>query len=146
MIWELNSNYQISKEDRKFRKKYLMWTCFKLWLRKNIFQREFDESLILVCLQIYQELLSLVTFHRVYWNSEEVSYLSWQNTYPNLKTTCHIKPKRFLWTKLLENLLLAKYFISVAETLIGHNNRNKYFFEFCRKWGKNTSSRTLFVF
>ena len=146
MIWELNSNYQISKEDRKFRKKYLMWTCFKLWLRKNIFQREFDESLILVCLQIYQELLSLVTFHRVYWNSEEVSYLSWQNTYPNLKTTCHIKPKRFLSTKFLEKLLLAKYLISIAEPLIEHNKRNIFLQKFCRKWGRNTSSRTLFIF
>ena len=50
-------------------------------------------------------------------NSEEVSYLSWQNTYPNLKTTSHIKLKFFLWTKLLENLLLAKYLICIAVTL-----------------------------
>ena len=38
--------------------------------------------------------------------------------YPNLKTTCHIKLKFFLWTKLIENLLLAKYLISVATPLI----------------------------
>ena len=37
--------------------------------------------------------------------------------YPNLKTTCHIKLKFFLWTKLLENLLQAKHFISVAAPL-----------------------------
>ena len=37
--------------------------------------------------------------------------------YPNLKTSCHIKPKFFLWTKLLENLLLAKYLISVTAAL-----------------------------
>ena len=43
---------------------------------------------------------------------------SWANKYPNLKTTCHIKQKFFLWTKLLENLLLAKYLISVASALI----------------------------
>ena len=48
---------------------------------------------------------------------EEVSYLSWQNTYPNFKTICRIKLKFFLWTKLLENVLLAKYLISVAVSL-----------------------------
>ena len=37
--------------------------------------------------------------------------------YPNLKTTCHIKVKFFVWTKLLENLLQAKHFISVAAPL-----------------------------
>ena len=73
--------------------------------------------MILACLQIYQELLLLVTFLWVYSNSKEVSYLSWQNKYPNLKTTSHVKLKCFLWTKLLENLLLAKYFTSVAAPL-----------------------------
>ena len=58
--------------------------------------------------------LSLATFLWSYLNSEEVSYLFWQNTYPDLKTTCHIKLMFFLWTKLLENLLLAKSLISVA--------------------------------
>ena len=63
------------------------------------------------------ELFSLVTFLQVHSNSKEVSYLSWQNTYLNLKTTCHIKLKFFLWTKLLGNLLHAKYLISVAVLL-----------------------------
>ena len=72
----------------------------------------------MACLQIYQKLLLLVTFPRVHSNSKDVSYLPWQNTYPNLKTTCHIKLKFFLWTKLLENLLLAKYLISVTTPLI----------------------------
>ena len=71
----------------------------------------------MTCLQICRELLSLPTFLRVHSNSKEVSHLSWQNTYPNPKTTCHIKVKFFLWTKLLENLLLAKYLISVAAPL-----------------------------
>ena len=71
----------------------------------------------MACLQIYRELLSLTTFLRVHSNWKEVSYLSWQNTYPNLKTACHIKLKFFLWTKLLGNLLLAKYLISVAAPL-----------------------------
>ena len=44
----------------------------------------------MACLQIYRELLPLATFSRVS-NSEEVSYLYSQNTYLNLKTTCHIK-------------------------------------------------------
>ena len=71
----------------------------------------------MACLQIYQELLSLATFLRVHSNSEEVSYLSWQKRHPNLKTTCHIKLKFFLWTKLLVDLLLARYLISVAVPL-----------------------------
>ena len=33
-------------------------------------------------------------------------------------TTCHIKLIYFLWPKLLGSLLLAKYFISVAATLV----------------------------
>ena len=38
--------------------------------------------------------------------------------YPSLKTTCHIKLKFLLWTKILEILLLAKYIVSVTATLI----------------------------
>ena len=72
----------------------------------------------MACLQIYRELLSLATFLRVHSNSKEVSYLYWQNRYPNLKTTCHIELKVFLWTKPLESLLLAKYLISVAANLM----------------------------
>ena len=80
----------------------VMWTCFKFWPMKNIFCKlQANESLIMASLQIYRELLSLATFLRVHSNSNEVSYLSWQNMYPNLKTTSHIKIKFFLWTKLL---------------------------------------------
>ena len=75
------------------------------------------------CLQIYRELSSLATFLGVRSNSNEASYLSWQNMYPNLKTTCHIKLKFFLWAKfflwkILESLFLEKCFISVAAALI----------------------------
>ena len=49
-----------------------------------------------------------MTFLRVHSNSKEVSYLSWQNTYPNLKTTCHVKLTFFSWTKLLQNLTPCK--------------------------------------
>ena len=93
----------------------------------------------MACLQIYWELLLLTTFLQVHSNSKKVSYLSLQNTYLNLKTTCHIelkfllwtklpylnlkttchiKLKFLLWTKLPERLLLVKYLISVAATLI----------------------------
>ena len=69
---------------------------------------------MMACLEISQQLLSLATFFWVNSNSKEVSYRSWQNAYPNLETACHIKLKFFLWTKLVENLLLAKYLIPVA--------------------------------
>ena len=84
-------------------------------LTKNISQWDFDFSL-------FTNLL-LVTFLRVHSNSKEVSYLSWQNTYPNLKTTCHIKLNFFLWTKLLEHLLHAKYQISVTAPLAALYNK-----------------------
>ena len=94
------------------RKEYVMWTCFKFWLMKNIFRKLWvNESLIMPCLQIYRELLSLGTFLRVHSKLNGFSYLSWRNAYPNLKT------KIFLWTKLLENLLLTKNLISVVAAL-----------------------------
>ena len=39
----------------------------------------------------------------------KISILTW--------TTCHIKSKFFLWTKLLKNLLFTKYLISVTAAL-----------------------------
>ena len=53
------------------------------------------------------------------------THLPWQNKYSNLKTTCHIKSKCFLWTKLPKNLLLAKYLISVVATLISAGCKQK---------------------
>ena len=41
----------------------------------------------MACLQIYRELSNLPTFLRFHSNPKEVSYLSRQNTYPNLETT-----------------------------------------------------------
>ena len=65
--------------------------------------------MILACLQIHRKLLSLATFLRV---PDKISYLSWQNTYPNLKNTCHIKLNFFLWTKILENFQISPWKIS----------------------------------
>ena len=95
-----------------------MRTCFKFWPTKNLFRQLWGiQSLIVAWLQIYRELLWLATFFRVHSNSKEVSYLSWQNKYPNLKTTFYIKLSFFLWAKLVENLLLAKNVISIAAAL-----------------------------
>ena len=78
----------------------------------------------MACLQIYRELLFLTTFLRVHSNSKEVSCLSWQNTYSNLETTCHIKLTFFLWNEVLENLLLANYLMSVTAPLISISREN----------------------
>ena len=67
----------------------------------------------------------LATFFRFHSNSKEISYLLWQNKYPNLKATCHVKPKFFLWTQLPKNLLLAKYLSSVTAALI------RIWYQFC---------------
>ena len=85
---------------------------------KTISQWEFDYGL-------FTNLPRIIIphdFSRVHSNSKEVSYLSWQNTYPNLKTTGHIKLKFFLRTKLLENLLLAKYLVSATAPLSNRFN------------------------
>ena len=48
---------------------------FDQW--KSFFQKlQATKSLIMACLQIYREQLLFATFHRVYSNSKEVSYLS----------------------------------------------------------------------
>ena len=70
-----------------------------------------------VC-KITENYCHLRLFSEFIQNSEIVSYFSWQNTYSNLKTTCHIKLKYFLWTKPQQNLSLAKYLMPVTATLI----------------------------
>ena len=100
MLIERRSKVQERNMSRECASNFHQWKTFS--------ENYKPMSLILPCLQIYQELLLLMTFLRVHSNSKEVSYFSWQNTYPNLKTTRHIKLKKILWSKLLENLLLAK--------------------------------------
>ena len=94
------------------------WIQF-FWLHLKVMYKLFTNYLFSY-LQIYRQSLSLATFVRVRSNSKEVSSLHWQNRYPNLKATCHIKLKVFLWTKVLESLLLEKYLIPVAPTLNIH--------------------------
>ena len=53
-------------------------------------------------------LLSSCWVHR---NSKEASYLSWKNKDLNLKPTCHIKPKFWLWTKLQKIIFFVNYLI-----------------------------------
>ena len=48
---------------------------------------------------------------------KEVFNRHWQKKHSNLKTICHINPKYFLRTKLLEKVLLAKYLIYVTAAL-----------------------------
>ena len=99
-------------------KDYVSKTWFKFWPMTKIFRKIWaNKSLFMACLQDCQKWLSFATFRPVHSNLKEVSYILWQNKYSNLKTPCHIKPKSFLGIKLLENLLLAKYLISVAATL-----------------------------
>ena len=96
-----------------------MWTCFKFLTNENHFpktisQWKFDYGLftnlltiIVACdfspssLKLKRGILPLLT--------------KW---YCNFKTTCHINLKFLLWTKLLENLLLTKYLISLAAPLL----------------------------
>ena len=119
--WEINPKHWIPRVNQQkiksSRKEYVMSTSFKFC--PKTFSENYKPMGVwfLACLQVYRELLSLVTFLRVHSNSEKVSYLSWQNAYPNLKTSCYIKLKSLLRTKLLENLLVPKYLISVAASL-----------------------------
>ena len=94
--WTLNNKYLLEL-IKSSRREHVMRTCFKFWPMKNIFGKlSANETLNMACLQIHWEQLSLATFLRAHSNSKEISYLPWQNKYPNLKTTSHIKPKFFL--------------------------------------------------
>ena len=102
---------------------------------KTISQWEFDYGNYGLLTNLTRIIVTCLTFLWVYSNSEELSYFFWQNTYPNLKTTCHINLKFFLWTKLLENLLLAKYLISVAAPLSCLEKKFSNYFNLTSKTG-----------
>ena len=48
---------------------------------------------------------------------KELSYLSWQNTYPNLKTACHTKLKFFPSTRILTYFLQNISYLSLRPPL-----------------------------
>ena len=95
-----------------------MWTCLCLdqW---KIFSGNYQAIRVWLWLvyKFTKNNCRLRLFFKFIQTQKKVSYIPWQNKYLNLKNTCHIEPKIFLWTKLLKNLLLAKYLISVAATL-----------------------------
>ena len=87
---------ELIKKRSKFQEKNM--SCertlnFDQWktFSKRVSQWEFDYGLFTNLPRI----IVARDFSRVHSKSKEVSYLSWQNTYPNLKTTCHIKLKFF---------------------------------------------------
>ena len=97
----------------------------------NIFWKLWaNDSLIMDCLQNYQEYLLLATFRQIHPITLEISSL-------NLKTTWHTKPKIFLCTKLLENILLEKYLKSVLVALILWWQRLKNL-AYCTDYNRNT--------
>ena len=49
--------------------------------------------------------------------------------YPNLNTTCHIKLKFFLWTKLLQNVIFVKYHICCCS--FNNSSHGTYVNNFC---------------
>ena len=82
--------------------------------QKIINQLEFSYGLFV----ILPKIIFVCDFLPSSFKLKRVILLPWQNNYSNLKVTCHSKPNKFLRTKLLNNLLLAKYLIFVAVALI----------------------------
>ena len=97
MSWERGLNFDQWKTFSENSKPVRVWLWFAYKFIENYCR-----------LRLFSEFIQ---------TQKRYSYLSWQNTYPNLKTTCRIKLKFLLWTKLPENLILTKYFISVAAPL-----------------------------
>ena len=126
IVLKLVSIYWINpKKIKGSREEYVTLVCFRFWPMKNIFLKlQANESLIMACLQIYREVLPLAIFLPSSFRLKRgilpllTKYLSYSEEMHILKTTCHIKLRFFLWTKLLEKLLLVKYLIFVAANLI----------------------------
>ena len=72
-------------------KDYVLWMTFKYWLMKN-----YKPIGVWFVYKITKNICCLHTFLQVHSNSNVVLYLVWQNKHSDLKTTCHMKPKRFL--------------------------------------------------
>ena len=141
----LNMYCSWPKEDQKINKGICHMNVLWILAIEKCFPKTAGQRL-LTFLQIQRELLSFATFIRVCSNSKEVSNLSSQNTYPNLKTTCHIKLKFFLWTKLLENLLLAKYVLCLCIFRCNFNGKNVLSYDFFVWVLKHDAYRFSFFF
>ena len=109
---------RISKLVKEVMTEYVTWSCFKFWPMENIFQRlQANSSLVMTFYEIAEKNCHL--WHFAEFIQTQKRYLpSLAKQIFNLKTTHYIKPKFFLSTKLLENLLLSKYLTFVAETLV----------------------------
>ena len=97
------SNIVNQKKIKSSWKEYVKCTYFKFWpmLKKGCLFKKLENN------------CRLLLFFK---------FIQIQKRYPTclkdyLKTTCHIKPKIFLWTRLLKSLPLAKYLISVTASL-----------------------------
>ena len=113
------STWVNQKKMKSSRKEYVMWTWLKFWpnekhFPKTISQWEFDYGLFANLLRI----TVTCDFSQSYFKLRRHILPLLTKCVCNLKTTCHIMIKCFLWTKLLENLLLERYLISVAVPLI----------------------------
>ena len=74
---------ELIKKINSLWKKYVKWTCFKVWLMIKNFPKTISHSYHLFTK------LPIVSryFSPAFSDSKEVSYLPWQNKYSNLKTT-----------------------------------------------------------
>ena len=121
----------ITKVNQKFMRRNVTWPCFKFWPMIKIFwksmsQQQFDYELYTKW--VVSKIRTSIT-RNFSASLFKVSYLPWQNICSNIKTTGHIKSKFVLWTKLLQNLLLAKYLIYVAATLKNLNTQKDEVFK-----------------
>ena len=106
------------KKIKSSRKEYAIRTCFKFWpmkkhFPKTISQWEFYYGLFANLPRI----IVACDFSPSLFKLKRAILPLLKSRYSNFKTTCHVKLKFFLWTKLLDNLLLAKYLISDTGTL-----------------------------
>ena len=121
----------ITKVNQKFVRRNVTWPCFKFWPMIKIFgksmsQQQFDYGLFPKWV-VYKIRTSITGNFSA--SLFKVSYLPWQNICSNIKTTGQIRSNFFLWTKLLQNLLLAKYLIYVAATLKNLNTQKDEVFK-----------------
>ena len=126
--WSPNNECWLKLTKRRSKVQLLM--CFNFGPMKNIFpktvsQWEFDYVLF----KNLPRIIAACDFSPSSFKLKIGILPPSKNKYPNLKITFHTKPKFFSWVKLLQNLLLTKYLMSVAAVL-----RNSY-----------TPNETLFI-